>query len=340
MIEYAPWSKAVVNRAANLAAEGRLMALDIELSGKCSFNCLYCETPFRDRESRVDFDKVCAFLNSKKIEWVYICGIGEPTYDSNEEHLLRILECCKRNDIKCSIFTNLSNLSEKLIEYIKQKILYVTFKFDSRLEDVLNAVYNPKDAKPHIGNINKICELVGCENNVTNVAASIVPTKYNVKEVPKLVEWCIERNIYPFVGQLERSGSAVSAYDKLYLADEKLKKLKKHIETSLGEEYTVPFCPAVIFSIHISNEGKITIDKRTGLSCHWFWLDEPVVEEVCGLDEINSLEEAADRVLKTRKKLFDAFVKNHAKYKNDILGGCGGNKKEIFELYVKIMRRQ
>jgi len=339
MIQYAPWSKIAVDRAIELVIEGRYNALDIELSGKCPYNCLYCETPFRDRKSRVDFDKICDFLNSKKFEWVYICGIGEPTFECNEEHLLKILECCKQNNVKCSIFTNLSNLSERLKEYIKAEILYIIFKFDSLSENVLREVYNPSDVNSHQNNINKICELINYKDNITNIAASIVPTQYNLNEVPKLFKWCLERNIYPLVGQLENSGSAKDVYNKLYLTDSELKTLKKDIEVALGEEYIISFCPAVISGFHISNEGQITLDRRTGLSCHWFWLDEPNVEEVCRIEEVSDIDEITKKVQKIRKRRFDSFRINRIKYKSDILGGCGGNKKEIFDVYEKIMER-
>jgi len=337
MLEYIPWSRNVVSDAIKSISKGVFTALDIELSGKCPYNCVYCETPYRDRQSSVDFAMIERFLDTKQFKWVYICGIGEPTYDCNEDYLVRILESCKKNGARCSTFTNLSNLSDRLIQYVKDGILHLIIKYDSLNPDLIQSIYNPDDVSKHLSNIERIYDLVQVKDNQTNIAASIVPTTHNKDEIDALVTSCLEHGIFPLMGQLENSGSAKDVYDELFLDDETLKDSKSRIEKYLGEIYYIPFCPAVITGFHISNDNLITLDKRTGLSCHWFWLDEPNVEILCDLRETDDIEAISRQIIEIRKNRFQQFLSIKDTLVSDIFGGCGGNKKEIFDIYAELM---
>lgn len=339
MIEYKPWSIEVVAEMAQKASEGVFACLDIEVSDKCPYNCIYCETPSQNRKSKVDIDKACALLRTKQFKWVYICGIGEPTYGDNENQLLQILECCKENGARCSIFTNLSNLSEKIIEYIEKGILYCIFKFDSQYTGIVDKLYNPSRLDEHMDNVQKMTTLVQCDGKTTNIAASIVPTQYNFGEIPDLVRWCIEHDIFPLVAQLEYTGAAKDVYEQLVLDDKTLSELKEDIAGVLGEEYRVPFCPAVFSGFSITYDNKIVVDHRTGLSCHSFWLDDPELDVVCSnFSDLETVQDFTDKLIKARVERYDRFLKNRAFYKYDILGGCGGNRKDVFDLYERMMK--
>lgn len=338
MVEYKPWSLAIVKEMAQEAIYGNFTCLDIEVGDKCPYNCIYCETPTQNRNSKVDIDKVCALLDTKQFKWVYICGIGEPTYSDNEKQLLRILKYCKKNGVGCSIFTNLSNLSEKIIEYIKEGVLYCIFKFDSQLAGIVDKLYNPINIKEHLANVEKMITLVQCDGKTTNLAASIVPTKYNIDEIPRLVQWCIENNIFPLVAQLEYTGAAKDVYEQLVLDDEILCDLKRKIAKIIGGEYHVPFCPAIFSGFSITYDNKIAVDRRTGLSCHSFWLDDPELDIVCDNFSDMAVYDIADKIIGVRVEHYNHFLKKPELRRYDVLGGCGGNRKDIFDLYEEMMK--
>lgn len=339
MIQYKPWSMSVVQTMAQKACEGVFTCLDIEVGDKCPYNCVYCESPSQNRISKLDINKVCLLLETKQFKWVYICGIGEPTFDSNEQQLLKILECCKQNDAKCSIFTNLSNLSDTLVKYIRDDVLYCAFKFDSQSVDIISELYNPSNIQEHIANIGKIVDLVHCDGETTNIAASIVPTKYNINEIPNLIHWCLDHNIFPLVAQLEYTGAAKEVYEKLVVDDETLIKLNEDISQIAGEGYRVPFCPAIFAGISITYDNKIVVDRRTGLSCHSFWLDDPDLDVVCDdFSSLMTLEDITKRIIDARVDRYKNFMENRELFKYDILGGCGGNRKDVFELYDKMLK--
>lgn len=338
MIQYEPWSKDVVQKAAQDACNGIFTCLDLEISGKCPYNCIYCESPYRNKESTLNVEKVCTLLDTKQFKWVYICGIGEPTYEDNYVQLLKILASCKKNEARCSIFTNLSSLTEQLINYINDNVLYCVFKFDSLSEEKVIKLYSPSEVETHFLNINRIEKFVRCDGITTNIAASIVPTKYNKDEIPFLVEWCVERNIFPLVAQLEYAGAAKDVFEELVLEDDALEQLKTEIKNILGDEYSVPFCPAVFSGLSITYDNKITIDRRTGLTCHSFWLDDPDLDVICeNFSELYTLDDITQKLITARTERYEDFLKNKDKYGYDVLGGCGGNKIDIFDLYTKMM---
>ncbi len=338
MVEYKPWSKEVLTILTQEAYKGVFSCLDIELGGECPYNCIYCETPYRNKKAKIDINKICALLDTGQFKWVYICGIGEPTYSTNGEQLLRILERCEKNNAKCSIFTNLSNLSNEFIEYIQKGILYCLFKFDSFLPRVIEQLYHPTNLRQHLNNIERMLELVQCDGKTTNIAASIVPTKNNLVEIPDLVQWCNDHNIFPLVAQLEYAGSAKDVFDELVLEDKVLGELKTEINKILGEDYKVPFCPAVLSGFCITYNNEIVIDHRTGLSCHSFWLEDPQRDVVCNnISELLSVDDITRKVISARAERYEEFCKKSEEYQFDVLGGCGGNKKDIFKFYKEVM---
>lgn len=340
MIQYKPWSDEITKSLTDEAYKGVFSCLDIELGGECPYNCVYCETPYRDKKAKIDIDKICALLDTKQFKWVFICGIGEPTYRTNGKQLLQILKSCEKNDVQCSIFTNLSDLSDLFVEYIKKGILYCLFKFDSRLCRVISELYHLDNLEKYLQNIEKLKQLVQCDGKTTNIAASIVPTKKNLSEIPGLVQWCVDHQIFPLVAQLEYAGLAKEVFEELSLSDDSLCELKIKINELLGEEYHVPFCPSVLAGFCITYDNEIVIDHRTGLSCHSFWLEDPVRDVVCrSISELISVDEITWKVIKARTERYEAFLKNKEQYRCDIFGGCGGNKKDIFDFYIKVMNK-
>lgn len=131
MLEYLPWSKQEQEKSLELYRNGQFSILDIELGGECNYNCVYCDSPDRNRYPLISLENIEQFMKTGVFRWVYICGLGEPTFNKNYELLLGILHLCDKYGLKCSIFSNASHLTEELKEYIKKHILFVLFKYDT-----------------------------------------------------------------------------------------------------------------------------------------------------------------------------------------------------------------
>ena len=339
MFEYLPWSKNEQAICLNAYQLNIFTILDIELGGKCGYNCLYCDSPDRNKKSEISIEGIERLMVQGKFRWVYICGLGEPTENGeNYRHLIAILKLCERYDLRCNIYSNLSNLTDELKEYIRKDILYVLFKFDTQNAENVRKLYGTSKPQEQLNAVNEIKELVHFENGATNVAASIVPTQFNRDEIPSLISSCINAHIFPLIGELESSGRGADNYNNLYLTDADLAKIKTEIEKLWEADYSIPMCPAVISGIHIDNTNHITVDKVSGLSCHWFWLTEPKTEIITVLDANCDVSELSKQIIQYRKSKAD-WINTFLNSKSSIggaFGGCGGDVNALFRTYLSV----
>ena len=341
-IMYELWSEDANTKAEKVLLELRCFSiLDIELSGQCNFNCCYCDSPDRNKPYDVPMDKIKSILLSGKIKYVFICGLGEPTaVGQNYNTLVELLRICKEVGIQCSMFTNLYYLTDALLEYIKSGTLNILFKLDSfDPTEVVNIYGIPLSmAEAQIENIKRVTKLVREQNGLVNIGASIVPTRLNYKGILSIIKKCLELGIYPLLTDLEDSGSATAEYSDLSLNPEELNNLKLMIGAMLGKEYNPPVCPSVISGVHINHRGKVTVDARSGLSCGWFWANEPI-PYLIGDIHTESFQDICDRILKFREEKLSSFAKAvsmKSSCDNQVFGGCGGNIKLLLERYKRL----
>lgn len=333
MLEYLPWSKTVFERCCNDYSNGHFSVLDIELGGMCNLQCIYCDSPNRVKEFTAKAD-VYRFVESEHFQWLFICGLGEPTFSTNKDELLYLLALCKKHGVKCSIFTNLTNFDDELFKYVEDEVLYVMFKLDSFKPNVIARLYgNPNiDIDSLQNKIQHLLSLVRIRDNCTNICASIVPTTENFEELPYIIDFCIENSVFPLIGDLEDSGLGKDTYKRLKLSDKQLSVIKAHFP----EEYRIPVCPSVLCGIHILHDGTVAVDELTGLSCHWFWLEEPRIHLMKKVWNYSSYMDIEKNVLEYRQERI-RFVKNEAaKAKEMVFGGCGGDIKKLLDVYLQL----
>ena len=334
MLEYLPWSKNVFESCCAEYRNGHFSVLDIELGGMCNLRCIYCDSPDRTKMFTAKED-VYKFIKSERFQWLFICGLGEPAYSSNKKELIYLLDLCKQHGVKCSIFTNLTNFDEDLFRYIEDEVLYVMFKLDSFKPDVIRKLYgNPSiDICALKDKIDRLLTTVRISDNSTNICASIVPTTENYEELPEIIKFCFDNNVFPLLGELEDSGLGKDTYKCLKLSDEQLSIVKS---SCFSEEYRIPICPSVLCGIHILNDGSVAVDELTGLSCHWFWLEEPKIHSIKKVWEFSSYQDIEEHILAYRKRQ-RPFVRNEVdKNRKLIFGGCGGDIGELLSVYLQV----
>lgn len=340
MIEYKPWSQMELQKSFAMYQRGIFSILDIEVSGYCNFNCMYCDSPDRTRKCLIDICDIEKLLCSGCFNWVFICGLGEPFVGKNYHFFLKILKLCKKYNVECSVFSNMSIYDEEIIKFVDEGILHILFKYDSNNFGLNANVYgtNITVAEKQYYNIQTLIKHVHCENSITNIGASIVPTRLNIDKIPQIVEECCRNQIYPLIAELENSGRGQENFSALALNADELQNLKKKVEGIIGEEYNVPICPAVISGIHVSNESDIVVDEISGLTCPWFWLEEPRLYKIQKLGSEVSLDEIKYSIVQFRNKKLDKIKELSAIYmkKEDRkFGGCGGDMRLLLEMYVK-----
>ena len=339
MKEFRPWSKATYDYAIQKYRNGRLSILDIQLSGKCNYNCIYCDSPNRNSACKINFDHFEKLVRqeSNLYDWMFICGLGEPLWAENKTRFLRLMALCAEMNIKCSIFTNGSQIDDTILGYIQMGILYPIIKIDTFSLEKSNSIYGTKEAQKTLDAIGKLFEMAqSMDDDYCHVAASVVPTTKNETEMINIVEQCCKSNVFPLLGQLEYAGNAVKEYDNLLLSKNELLELRANISLALGEEYRVPICPSVIAGIHVANDGFVSVDEKSGLSCSWFWLETPQTIKLCDINVINSLKQADEEIRKYRQSIFGQFSTLVEKIEEHPFGGCGGNVKYLALSYLEL----
>lgn len=336
MYEYAPWATDVLKRILAISSNS-LPILDLQFGGACNLNCIYCDTPKYNFPCSLDLNAIENIINSGNIQWVYACGLGEPTAKGNVEAFKQILAMCKKNSTKVSIFSNIVNLDDELLEYIRCGTLHVLFKLDSFNPSVMEYLYGADRSTIILRNYQKLKEVTRINNGATNLGASIVPTARNYEEIYQIIDFCMGNGIYPLLGQLENAGKCSRIYDKLQLKEDELLTLRSYIEEKYDVHYQIPVCPATISGIHITNTNRVIVDERTGLSCGWFWLDEPKMIEIGNIIDM-SAEEITSRIIAYRKSKFADVVAIEKSLKANPFGGCGGDAKQLLQQYISIAK--
>lgn len=336
MIEYAPWSQTHLQLTLKKYRQKIFSILDIEVGGACNLSCIYCDSPDRSKKSKISKEDLDSFFASGKIEWLFLCGLGEPLANQNKSLFYEFIEKCVAHHVYCSMFTNAISIDDNVLEYVKSGYLYLLVKCDSLNSTTLNKIYGNNLGNTAIKQIHRLEKNVQIKEGCTNIGLSIVPTSLNKDEIPELLRFSLDRGFYPLIGDLEDSGMATPVFNSLKLKNRDLRDIREKIETILGEKYIVPICPSVIAGIHINHERQVIVDSTTGLSCHWFWLRAPQTSIVYTLDSVVSYDDIVSSILAYRNDKLITTKNLATELEPLVIGGCGGDIKYLLNEYVAI----
>ena len=347
---YYPWSREVRERASEKFANGYVPILDLQTSSLCTLRvryggCIYCDSnvglPQKNELTTKETKKLISDLIEHGLEWIFICGLGEPFDDPK---FWDIISYGSKHDIKFSVFTNglllqkdeskiratANDLFENNVNLLVKcdSLKVPTFSFSLGLRN------NEKLVERIFKFIEALLDLGYCEVGNPDLALSIVPLKQNLNEIPQIVQFCKERKMFPLIGQLEYAGRAKTIWDEIAPTDVQLLDMLRNVSDILGYEYEIPVCPAGIYSIHVNNKGDVVIDENTGLSCFWFYLMEPKVYSVGNIRKMSAIHllrvVEGYRIAKFNsvKRVLESCIKLP-------LGGCGG--KLLVKEYINFM---
>ena len=352
-LEYYPWSQKVLRKAIEDFSENRLPCLDLELSASCNLKtstsgCIYCDS-FHfvgkpDPHELTLHETINVIDQGIKLglNWVYICGLGEPKNDPKIKDIVRYLS---RKNVRISLFSNGVNYSDEEVAFFHQNKVNLIIKCDSLNPSVFNSLLGGKKAaKLRVAEsiyetIRKLIEAGYSQGSTEpNLALSIVPTRSNIQDIPEVVEFCKKWNLFPLIGELENAGRASVLYDKLTPSAQQLQNLREVVEKILGYEYEIPICPAAFAGLHINNVGECIVHKESGSSCPWFYLQEPELETL-GNVRTQKLSELRTRLVNYRKNLKESsdllrWIETTWSIKRlrHVFGGCGGLR--LMELWI------
>jgi MoaA/NifB/PqqE/SkfB family radical SAM enzyme len=346
MITYYPWSQEVLDECLSDQDQGALPTLDLEFTAKCTYaSCIYCDSRpdvGRRHPNELNWRETERLLREGKdlgLKWIYSCGLGEPLEDSRFK---RVLELSSELGIRVSIFSNGLLIDENMAKWLHDHSASLIIKLDTFDEQAFDTILGKKGTATKIYRALDLLLDNGfarCANQgYTDLALSVVPTRLNYKTIDAVLEFAIDKNIFPSVGELEQAGRALEGtiYSDLSLSGQEIMLLKKRVESLTWPAYTRPICPTILTGVHIDNIGDCVVDRETGLNCKWFLLREPETR-ILGNIRRNDLESLFQNTKEYRRK---RFAKNHNGLKacesaDFTFGGCGGSPKEI----VRIARK-
>ena len=340
-VEYLPWAYETLREAISCQKAGFLPTLDLELTARCSgASCIYCDSKPNvspcGMQYEMDFETLKTMLcDAKKngLKWVYTCGLGEPVEDDNFWNLIELM---KDNNIHLSMFSNgifindiykARQLKRCGVNVILKMDTFDNKKFDRILgkKGVADKIYFARDLLLEAG--------YGNSGNYTDLAFSIVPTTLSYDGIPEVIKFAKKHGIFASIGELENAGEVMrNRLDSVIgLNSSQIISLKKLADDYIGGCYMRPICPCVITGVHIDNLGNCVVDRKTGLNCKWFLLENPDVKLIGNIKEINIMQ--LFRAVKEYR--LQCFKDPSLEADFDIsyvFGGCGGNPSEILSL--------
>jgi MoaA/NifB/PqqE/SkfB family radical SAM enzyme len=240
---------------------------------------LYCDTPVNQPDSgKLKFDEIRRLiveLVGYGLEWIYICGLGEPSQDEN---FIPLINLAKENQLNLVFFTNGLGYSVKTRKLLYQSNVYPIVKCDSMNDQIFDQLLKKK------GGGRKVKDLLGSLveakseldfNSGTSLAISLIPTKINKDSFLDVVTYCINSSIFPVIGELEKVNSAATNVSLLELDHNEKRLLVRELEELLLGPYIRPICPGVFVSLHVGFDGDVLLGQNTGFSCVWFLQENP-----------------------------------------------------------------
>lgn len=346
MVEYYPWSKAVLQMAIEAQKNNEIPTLDLELTAKCTGACcIYCDSKpdvcSKSHPDEIDFSvlkKVILDAKKRGLKWVYTCGLGEPLEDTR---FWDIIELLKIHNIGLSMFSNGIFIKDlETAKRLKECNVNIILKMDTFNAENFDKILGGKGIAEKIYRARDLLLAAGYgadDNGYTNLAFSIVPTTLSIEGIPEVINFCEKHGIFASIGELEQAGEVINnnLTETLGISREQILMLKTAADNYAKQSYMRPICPCILTGIHIDNLGNCVVDEDTGLNCKWFLLKDPRIVKIGDLKH-DSIFELHKKAMEYRRR---AFLEKREVIMSScnvsyVFGGCGGNPKDIIELAV------
>lgn len=247
-------------------ADGRPNTLFLSVGEACNLNCRYCYTdPKRLRPNcpaltPEEQDKLLIEAADMGVRYLIIPGPGEPLLYVG---LSALVQKAASLGMYITIITNGTNIDRQLAMFYQELPVSFMVKLNSLNPDNQDYLLGKKGMAEKIYNaINILIETGFTGYPDTRLAIDTLICKQAIKEVPDIVRFSLNRNIFPVVERLLALGRGLSNRDELEVAEEDAAATMAEVHFIMGQrrgnEFTGIVCDLHDYTFFVDVDGIAT----------------------------------------------------------------------------------
>ena len=220
------------------------LAFPSKEQGRCNLDCLYCYTrEYRPKEGtryldEQDLKRLLEEAKGMGAENLIIPGYGEPFMNPEFWH---VLEKAKEMGLYTIIFSNASMITEEVAEKLKDFPVSFMIKLNTLNKEKQDKLVGKKGfSEKQWRGLNALIDAgfnKPNENGNVRLAVHTIICKDTIEDVPEVVKWAVEHNVFPFVEELFPEGNALRHQDILGTPEEIRKIYGPQVRKKIKEMY-------------------------------------------------------------------------------------------------------
>jgi radical SAM protein with 4Fe4S-binding SPASM domain len=191
-----------------VAAENKLLTMEIEPSMKCNYSCRYCYAAHSyDKAPTLTFDEITDIIKQGKelgAKKIIILG-GEPTI---YPYFLELIDFINSEKLQTEVFTNGSMITPELSKILYKKNVRVVLKLNSLNPEIMGLLTGRSDSLSNSLNAIKYLKEAGYPDDSHLLGASTVICKNNFSEIIDLWIWLKNQKVTPYLEIITPQGKA------------------------------------------------------------------------------------------------------------------------------------
>lgn len=234
--------------------------LEIDITGKCNFSCLYCRNGHMNQCGDMNYEVIKSLIEECKKYHVFKLSIsgGEPTLHNRFDEIVELIGAL---GIDWSLTTNGSNIDNKLARLLSANNLNSVFITLAGFSEETECYHKKK----RFCHTNTMRAIEACFQNNIPISLGYLLTPRSVKEVDAFIDFCKEHTICAKLMRVEMQGNATS-HPELQVSDDVFERVLSTFKSKLKDliilgEKNVPFesrfCPAGILSCVVGYDNNV-----------------------------------------------------------------------------------
>lgn len=207
--------------------------IEIDLTYKCNYNCLYCRNGLIKERDELSINVIESLINELRTNNIFSVNIsgGEPLLHKDFSSIIKLLS---ENNITWNLTTNGSLIDEKIAKKLKENNINCIFITLTGMNDEIDS-YHKNSKKTFSKTINciKLCKSLNID-----VYVGYLLTPLNLKCVDEFIDFIIENDLKAKLMKVKPLGNSLQNQN-LYIDDIKYKETLSYMTKKLGNKLII-----------------------------------------------------------------------------------------------------